>query len=252
MKHINKRLIALFAVLPLTACNEYICGSRPNYKPANFVSFFEKRATIDDRVSFYYKAPDDEKFFIEECPSAPFKSNGSDQVIGLVLGYYCDYSTQTGLCTLSKTNDIISMNLEKDLSAASVGKKCLEKLNVVEYFSSNDIWLAVGDYYLKQEYWIYTPCLYYRSVTVRVTRNQLEEDTQLLNGIKGLLGNNEEEYSEWAKKSFNAWDDDFYIELGMNGDESRFEPDIYLGYIHVQFPKDSETYAWSNKTENQS
>lgn len=251
MKQVNKKLMTLFIVFPLTACNYNICGSRPNYKPANFVTFFEEKTTIDDRVSFYYKFPGLGKFFADECASACFKSNGSDQVIGLVEGYYCNYNVQTGLCTLSKTDNGISINLERNLSAANVGKKCLEKLDIAEYFSSNDIWLTVGDYFLKQNYWNYIPCLYYHSVSVSISRKQLEEDTQLLSGIKTLLGNDENEYSKWAKESFDAWDDDFSINLGMNSDESRSEPDIYLGGIHVRFPKDSEAYTWSNKTENQ-
>lgn len=83
MKTFKIKPLIFLPLLLLTSCGGYICGGRDNYKPANFVSFFEKKVTIDDRVSFYYKAPDDEKLFVEECSSAPFKSNGSDQVIAL-------------------------------------------------------------------------------------------------------------------------------------------------------------------------
>ncbi len=252
MKTLKIKPLILLPLLLLASCGGYICGGRDNYKPDNFVSFFEKKEVLTDRISYLYKTPGSEGPLIKDYSCGYFKSADSNKIIGILNHYLCNYYTETGDCTLTKDSNIITMKLDSDLTVNGVALKCFDKLEITPALSSNDMLLAVGDYFLENQYWDYIPCLYYRSIALNVSDEELKENISLQNNIKKLLGNSEREYSAWREKCHLEYEDKFSIVIGMNSDETKLEPQMFLGSLRLTFPKDSETYAWSNKTENQS
>ena len=253
MKTLKIKTLIFIPSLLLSSCDGgYICKGRKNYKPANFVSFFEKKEVLTDRITYIYKTPGSEEPLVKDNRCAYFKLLDSNKIIGILDSYLCNYYIETGECTLTKGSSIVTMNLDSNLAVNDVALKCFDKLEITPTFSSNDVLLAVGDYFLEKEYWDFIPCLYYRSIALYVTDEELKENTVLQNNIKNLFDNNEEEYSAWEEMCHLEYGDKFSIIIGMNSDETKLEPQMFIGPFQLLFPKYSEKYAWSNKTGNQS
>lgn len=250
MKTIKIKTLIFIPLLLLSSCDGgYICKGRKNYKPANFVSFFEKKEVLTDRITYIYKTPGSEEPLVKDNRCAYFKLLDSNKIIGILDNYLCNYYIETGECTLTKGSNIVTMNLDSNLAVNDVALKCFDKLEITPAFSSNDVLLTVGDYFLEKEYWDFIPCLYYRSIAVYVTGEEIKENTVLQNNIKNLFDNSEEEYSAWEEICHLEYGDKFSIIIGMNSDETKLEPQMFFGPFQLIFPKDSEKYAWSNKTE---
>ncbi len=240
----KNKLIFLMLPFLLGSCNEYICKGKSDYKPSNFVSFFRNKEILTDKIAYLYKDPGSEGLLVENNSCGCFKSVDSDRIIGVLEGHACNYYVATGASTLTKDDNTIEMQLDSNLSVNDVALKFFEKLEITPVFSSNDMLLAVGEYFLKKDGWEYIPCLYYHSIALYVYEEDLEEDVSLQNNIKKLLGNDEDEYFAWKETCYHGFSDSFAITIGMNSDETKLEPEMALGSIRLTFPKDSEKLGW--------
>ncbi len=151
MNMFKNKIVVLIPLLLLTSCDGYICKSRDNYKPSNFVSFFQNKEVLTDKIAYIYK-PTGNPYPLAKGNgySADFKLVDSNKIIGVIGNYRCDYFTTTGYCTLTIGNSTTSMRFDSNLSVNDLALKCFEKLEITPTFSSNDMLLAIGNYFLKK------------------------------------------------------------------------------------------------------